>query len=52
MLLIHHKIKFISNQGYIGTKPGNGTTLFAYGEEGVKALIRASNKNLGIVVKI
>jgi hypothetical protein len=48
ILFVHRKIKFISNHGYIGTKPGNGTTLFAYGSKAVEALRNAESKGLGI----
>lgn len=51
LMQVHHKIKFIDHNGNIGTKPGNGTTLFAYGEEAMQALINASNKGLGILFK-
>ena len=50
LLMVHHKIKFISNHGYVGTKPGNGTTLFAYGDAGVEALVNAQNNKLGIIL--
>ncbi len=50
MLMVHHKIKFISNNGYIGTKPANGTTLFAYGTKALFALRRAEKSGLGIVL--
>lgn len=48
-LQVAGKIKFIDANGDIGTKPGNGTTLFAFGEQAVQALLNAQKKGLGIV---
>lgn len=50
-LQVTGKIKFIDQNGNIGIKPGNGTTLFAYGERAVKALLKAQENKLGMVFK-
>lgn len=50
-LQVAGKIKFINQFGDISTKPGNGTTLFAFGDEGVKALLKAQQNGLGTVFK-
>jgi len=47
LLLIHSKVKFIMPNGDIGTKPGTGTTLFAYGTQAVRALLNARDNKLG-----
>ena len=44
---VRGKIKFIDEFGKIGKSPSNGTTLFAVGKEGVKALINAEKNGLG-----
>lgn len=47
-LQIAGKVKFIDIYGNVGTKPSNGTTLFAYGEKAVSALLKAQENELGI----
>lgn len=49
-LQIAGKVKFINGGGYIGTKPSNGTTLFAYGDKALQALKNAQLNNLGILL--
>lgn len=51
ILHVRKKIKFIRHDGSIGNQPSNGTTLFAYGQRGVNALLRAQENGLGIVMK-
>ncbi len=51
LLLIHKKVKFISNHGFVGTKPSNGVTLFGYGADANRALLNAQKNNLGLVFK-
>jgi len=48
LLLVTGKIKFIKPDGTIAASPGNGTTLFAYGDEAKFALVRAESNGLGI----
>lgn len=48
VLFVHGKIKFIDNNGNIGKSPSTGTTLFAFGEKGLNALMTAQNNGLGI----
>jgi hypothetical protein len=43
------KIKFIKPDGTTGDSPGNGTTLFAYGDRAVEALREAEKRGLGKV---
>lgn len=50
-LFVRGKIKFINSLGFIGTKPGNGTTLFAYGDISVKILQTAEINGLGLCFK-
>ncbi|WP_426292025.1 DNA N-6-adenine-methyltransferase [Dyadobacter endophyticus] len=50
LLLITGKVKFIRPNGSIAGSPGNGTTLFAYGEKAVKALINAQVAGLGLLL--
>lgn len=50
-LQIDGKIKFIKPDGSTGDQPGTGTTLFAIGEKGIAALIKAEQNKLGIVFK-
>lgn len=49
LMFVSGKIKFIKPDGTLGESPSNGTTLFAYGEEAVKALMRAQENKLGIM---
>lgn len=49
VLFVHGKIKFVRPDGTTGNQPSNGTTLFAYGEQAVKALHNAQQKLLGII---
>lgn len=51
VLFIQGKVKFIRYDGSIGAQSSNGTTLFAMGEEGMKALKKAHKNKLGIVYK-
>lgn len=46
-LQVRNKIKFISINGNIGKQPGNGTTLFAFGNKAVLALMNARDNDLG-----
>lgn len=48
-LLLSKKVKFIKSDGSIGKQPGNGTTLFAFGQNGISALIKAEKNGLGIL---
>lgn len=50
VLHIRAKIKFIRPDGSRGKQPNTGTTLFAYGQLGVNALLRAQNNGLGIMM--
>lgn len=50
LFAVEGKIKFIKPDGSIGSSPSVGTTLFAYGEEAVFALIRAECNGLGITL--
>ncbi len=50
LLMVQGKIKFIRPDGSHGMSPSNGTTLFAYGQKAVQALIRGGANNLGIVL--
>lgn len=43
------KISFIRPDGSIASQPSNGTTLFAIGQHGIKALLNAEANGLGIV---
>lgn len=47
-LVVDGKIRFIRPDGSEGKSPSTGTTLFAVGERGVDALIRAENNGLGL----
>jgi hypothetical protein len=48
-LQVRNKIKFIDPNGDMGKQPSTGTTLFAFGEEAVTALINAEKNKLGLV---
>lgn len=48
MMLVSGKVKFVKPDGSTGDQPGNGTTLFAYGENAVTALENAQRNKLGI----
>lgn len=49
-LQVDGKIKFIPGFEYTKRQhPGNGTTLFAFGEQAIEGLMRAEAKGLGIV---
>lgn len=50
ILFVAGKIKFIKPDGTLGEQPGNGTTLFAIGNEGVSALIKAQQNGLGTLL--
>lgn len=47
ILFVDGKIKFVKPDGTIGKSPGTGTTLFAIGAQGVKALKNAQSADLG-----
>lgn len=47
VLFVKGKIKFIKPDGTTGNWPSTGTTLFAVGDLGVKALINAERNGLG-----
>lgn len=51
VLFVAGKIKFIRPDGSLGKQPGNGTTLFASGDEGVHALEIAERNGLGIMYR-
>lgn len=51
MLMVHGKIKFIRENGEMATSPSTGTTLFAIGNKGINAIIKASNNGLGIILR-
>lgn len=48
-LFVCGKIKFIDQFGVEGKSPSTGTTLFAFGNKAVDALVNARNNQLGIV---
>lgn len=48
-LQVDGKIKFVSGNGTNNKQPSNGTTLFAFGEQGVQALLNAQKNGLGLV---
>lgn len=50
ILFINGKVKFIRPDGSAGTQPSTGTTLFAYGKRGVRALVNAQKNGLGILM--
>lgn len=47
LMFVAGKIKFIRSTGDTGSQPGNGTTLFAYGDRAVFALRNAEKNGLG-----
>lgn len=49
VLFVREKIKFIRPGGSVGKQPGTGTTLWACGSRGVKALERAASPGFGIL---
>lgn len=49
ILFIDGKVKFERPDGSLGKQPGNGTTLFASGEQAQRALIHASDARLGFL---
>lgn len=51
ILFVDGKIKFIKPDGSIGESPGNGTTLFARGNDADLALQIANERGLGIYFK-
>lgn len=51
VLFVNGKIKFERPDGTIGKSPGTGTTLFASGVRGVRALVRAENAGLGLLME-
>jgi hypothetical protein len=51
ILQVRGKIKFIDQFGVEGKSPSTGTTLFGFGEKGVRALKNAQQNNLGILLK-
>lgn len=50
-LFVKNKIKFILPDGSIAGQPATGSTLFGYGEEGIKRLKIAEENNLGYCYK-
>lgn len=46
-LSVKGKIKFIRPDGSLGLSPSTGTTLFAFGDQGLNALINATKNELG-----
>jgi len=50
ILFLAGKVKFINAEGITGNQPSNGTCLFAIGEKGVEALIKAEQNGLGFLV--
>jgi len=50
VLFISGKVKFINQNGISGDQPANGTCLFAFGEDGVRALVNAKNNGLGVLL--
>lgn len=52
ILFIKGKVKFIKPNGELGKSPSNGTTLFAYGQKGVQALITANFNKLGVLMQL
>lgn len=51
ILFIHGKVKFIRPDGSEGKSPSNGTTLFGFGENAIRALHNAQKNRLGIICK-
>lgn len=51
LVLFTPKIKFVRPDGSIGNSPGTGTCLWAAGERGIQALIRAEKAGLGILAR-
>ena len=51
ILFVDGKIKFERPDGSVGRQPGNGTCLMAVGWDGRKALQRAEQAGLGIVME-
>ncbi len=49
ILFTDHRIKFVDQYGIKGNSPANGTTLFAAGKRGVKALNHAQETGLGVI---
>lgn len=50
-LQVNGRICFIKQDGTKGDSPNVGTTLFAYGDKAVKALLTAQSNGLGLVFK-
>lgn len=51
LVMFTPKIKFVRPDGSIGNSPGTGTCLWAAGERGIQALIRAEKAGLGILAR-
>lgn len=51
MLFVSGKIKFIKPDGQRAKSPSTGTTLFAFGEKAIEALVNAERKNFGITTR-
>lgn len=51
VLLVDGKIKFTNPDGTKDNQPANGSTLFAYGAQGVAALLIGEMHGLGVVLK-
>ena len=50
VMFVSPKIKFERPDGSTGNSPGNGTTLFAVGNDGIAALRRAEQNGLGLIL--
>ena len=50
ILFVNGKIKFERPDGTIGEQPGNGTCLFAAGEQAVRILRVAASRGLGLIL--
>lgn len=50
LLFVTGKIKFIKPDGTVPPHPGNGSTLFAYGQKATEALKMAEFNGLGIIL--
>lgn len=51
IMFTNGRVCFVDAYGQVGSQPANGTTLFAIGNEGVRALKTAQGNGLGILFK-
>jgi len=51
VMFVSPKIKFVAPDGTLGEQPGNGTVLWAIGEQGTAALLRAHERGLGQIAR-